>query len=309
MTDTVKQNPEWEKNIIEKLAFHALHEQKRARRWGIFFKVLTFLYLFLILIVLSPSQLKHPPELSRGHTALIEISGVIAEDESVDAKTVIQGLRAAFEHDKTKGIILKINSPGGSPVQAGYIYDEMLRLRKKYSKTKVYAVAGDLCTSAAYYIASAADEIYADQASLVGSIGVLMDGFGFPTAMSKLGIERRLFTAGNKKGFLDPFSTLKTEDQQLIQVMLDTVHQQFIRNVKQGRGKRLKENPDIFSGLFWTGEQALKLGLIDGLGSPDYVAREIIREESFRDFTVEENWIDRVSRRVGASLVFKPRLF
>lgn len=300
MTEESKQEQGWEKIALEKLAFHALNEQKRARRWGILFKVLTFLYLAWVLILFSPSDLKRGPDLSASHTAVVKISDIIMDDKAASAETVIKGLQAAFEDKKTKGILLTINSPGGSPVQAGYIYDEIYRLRKKYPNTKIYAIAGDLCTSAAYYIASAADQIYADKASLIGSIGVLMNGFGFTGAMSKLGIERRLFTAGEKKGLLDPFSPLKQDDIKFIHTLLETVHKQFITSVKKGRGSRLKEDPDLFSGLFWTGEQALALGLIDGLGSPESVARDVIKEETVRDFTVEESFADRFAKKFGS---------
>lgn len=297
-----RQGPNWEKEVIEKLAFSALREQTRARRWGLFFKALTFVYFLWLLVLISPVQMKNSATFSEKHTAVVKISGTIMEDEAAKAESVIKGLRKAFDNEKTVGIILKINSPGGSPVQAGYIYDEIRRLRNKYPNKKVYAVAGDMCASAAYYIASAADEIYADKASIVGSIGVLMNGFGFSGAMSKLGVDRRLITAGDKKGLLDPFSPVKAEDLKLVHVMLDTVHQQFINSVKQGRGKRLKEDPDIFSGLFWTGEQALKLGLVDGLGSPESVARDVIGVETLKDYTVEENWTERLAKRMGASI-------
>lgn len=297
-----KNHPEWERSVIEKLAFKALDEQKRTRRWGIFFKFLTFAYLVWILMMFSPDRFKHTPELSLKHTAVVNIEGMIADKEEASADEIIKGLQAAFEDKGTKGIILKINSPGGSPVQAGMVYDEISRLRKKHPAIKVYAVAGDLCASAAYYIASAADFIYADKASLVGSIGVLMDGFGFVGTMAKLGVERRLLTTGDNKGLLDPFSPQKPEDVKLVKGMMDTVFQQFMTSVKKGRGARLKNDPEIFSGLFWTGEQALPLGVIDGFGSPEFVAREVIGHEKLVDYTVEENWINRVAKKMGAAM-------
>jgi protease-4 len=241
--------------------------------------------------------------ITRGpHTALVEVDGVIASDSEASADLIVTGLRAAFKDKNTKGVILRINSPGGSPVQAGYVYDEIKRLRKKHENTKVYAVIVDVCASGGYYIAAAADEIYADKASLVGSIGVLMNGFGFVGTMDKLGVERRLITAGEHKGMMDPFSPLKKEDQQHMQNMIDGVHQQFINVVKEGRGDRLKDNPDLFSGLIWNGDESVELGLVDALGSSSYVAREIIGAEKIVDFTPRANFIDRFANQLGASV-------
>ena len=291
---------DWERNILNRLAFASLNEQRRARRWGILFKVLTFVYIGAVLFYL-PTDWKETAITGGPHTALIEIKGVIASDSEASADLIVTGLRAAFKDKNTKGVILRINSPGGSPVQAGYVYDEIKRLRKKYENTKVYAVIVDVCASGGYYIAAAADEIYADKASLVGSIGVLMNGFGFVGTMDKLGVERRLITAGEHKAMMDPFSPLKKDDKQHMQNMIDDVHQQFINVVKQGRGDRLKDNPDLFSGLVWNGDKGVELGLVDALGSSSYVAREVIGAEKIVDYTPRANFIDRFANQLGAS--------
>jgi protease-4 len=294
------QKPGWERDLIAKLASEGLAEQRKARRWGILFKSLTFVYLFAILFYL-PMEFG-PTKAIGKHTALIELHGVIEDGGEASADVIIQGLRDAFEDRNTAGVILRINSPGGSPVQAGYMTDEINRLREKYPNTPLYAVITDICASGGYYVASAADEIYADKASVVGSIGVLMDGFGFTEAMKKLGVERRLITAGEHKGFLDPFSPQKQEDVMHIRGLLQGIHKQFIDVVKEGRGARLKENPELFSGLVWTGEQSVELGLIDGLGSAGFVAREIIGEEKIIDFTPQPNYLDRFAERLGVAI-------
>lgn len=293
-------DPNWERQTIEKLAISALQEQKRARNWSIFFKTLTFLYLFVLLFFAL--EWIGPSGNSMGsHTALIDIDGVIGVGEEVNADNTLSSLRAAFEDKHTKGIILRINSPGGSPVQAGIINDEIHRLRKLNPKIPVYAVIEDICASGGYYIAVAADKIYVDKASIVGSIGVLMDGFGFTGVMQKLGVERRLMTAGTNKGFMDPFSPVNSAHQAHAQTMLDEIHQQFIAIVREGRGKRLKETPEMFSGLFWSGERAIDMGLADALGNSDYVAREVIKEENIVDFTAHEGLADRFAKRFGAA--------
>ncbi|MFV2056967.1 MAG: S49 family peptidase [Thiohalomonadales bacterium] len=291
----------WQEDVVNRLAFASLNEQRRGRRWGIFFKSLAFAYIGIFLFYL-PSDWSSTSDSSGRHTALIDISGVIAADTEASADRIVTGLRAAFKDKNTVAVILRINSPGGSPVQAGYVYDEIRRLREKYKDTKLYAVASDICASGGYYIAVAADEIYADKASLIGSIGVLMNGFGFVDTMKKLGVERRLLTAGAHKGILDPFSAVKKEELAHVQGMIDGVHQQFIDVVKQGRGDRLKETPEIFSGLFWNGEDGLRLGLVDGLGSAGYVAREIIGAEKIVDFTAKANYFDRFADRIGVSV-------
>lgn len=302
-----------EQQFAREFAQAALTEQRRARRWGIFFKLAFLAYLFLLLLVYLPPGWKAGPMKGKRHTALIDIVGVISDESQASADNVVAGLRAAFEDDNTVGIILRINSPGGSPVQAGYINDEIFRLRELHPGIPVYAVIVDTCASGGYYIASAADEIYADKASIVGSIGVRMDSFGFVGAMEKLGIERRLLTAGKNKGFLDPFLPLKEEEVEHVKTVLEDIHQQFINTVKRGRRDRLADDKRLYSGLVWTGEQGLDLGLVDALGSSSYVAREVIGEENIVDFTVREDYFSRLTRKLGASiaerLVLQPNLF
>lgn len=293
----------WE--LLEKTLLAGVQEQRRARRWGIFFKLLTFVYLFGILVLFTPlMDMDAAATRSGNHTALVEVRGVIADQEAASADNLIKSLREAFKDPKTKAVVMRINSPGGSPVQAGYVYDEIRRLRAEHPDTKLYAVITDLGASGAYYIASAADEIYADKASLVGSIGVTAAGYGFVGAMEKLGVERRSYTAGEHKAFLDPFSPEKPDERAFWQGVLNTTHQQFIAMVKQGRGDRLKdkEHPELFSGLIWSGEQAKSLGLVDGLGSASYVAREVVGEKDLVDYTVQESPFDRFSKRIGASV-------
>jgi len=298
----------WERDTLNRLAFASLNEQRRTRRWGIVFKTLTFIYLFFITVAFLYPGWQHGKEagiIKTGkHTALIKLEGVISTDTDANAENIISGLQSAFEDKNTEGVIIQINSPGGSPVQAGYINDEITRLREKYEDIPIYAVVTDMCASGGYYIAVAADEIYADKASIVGSIGVLMSSFGFVDAMEKLGVERRLLTAGENKGFLDSFSPMKEKDKVHIESVLTNVHQQFIDIVKEGRGDRLQilDNPELFSGYIWSGEQAVDLGLIDGLGNSDYVAREIIEAENIVDFTPKPNYLDRFAERFGATI-------
>lgn len=290
--------------LLEHTLLAGVQEQRRARRWGIFFKLLTFIYIFGALALFSPMLATKTGATTGSHTAVIEVRGIIADQESASADNIVSSLRAAFEDTNTKGVILRINSPGGSPVQSGYIYDEMRRLRAEYPAIKLYAVITDLGASGAYYIASAADEIYADKASLVGSIGVTAATFGFVDVMEKLGIERRVYTSGEHKAFLDPFQPQKADETEFWQSVLQTTHRQFIASVKQGRGERLKvaEHPELFSGLIWSGEQALQLGLIDALGNTSYVAREVIGEKEVVDFTVKESPFDRFAKTLGASM-------
>jgi protease IV len=291
---------DWEKQLIENLAMAALKEQRRARRWGIFFKLLFFAYLSLI--ILLAVDWRGPEGLGAGrHTALVDVVGVIDAKGDASADRVTEALQNAFKNKNTAGVILRINSPGGSPVQAGIINDEIKRLKAKHKK-KVYAVVEETCASGAYYIAVAADEIYVDKASIVGSIGVLMDGFGFTGLMDKLGVERRLLTAGENKGMLDPFSPSNPRQTAYAKAMLDQIHQQFIKVVKDGRGNRLKETPETFSGLFWNGEEAVKLGLADHFGNLDYVAREVVGYEDVVDYTPQENVAERLAKRFGASI-------
>ncbi|MDJ0806529.1 MAG: S49 family peptidase [Gammaproteobacteria bacterium] len=295
----------WERRQLDKLLMSTLKENRRSRRWGIFFKSLTFAYLFLLLAMLIWSDEWDMSQASlKEHTALVEVDGIIAPETKASADKIVTGLRNAFKDKKTKAVILRLNTPGGSPVQSRYVNDEITRLRKKYPDIPLYAVVVDMCASGGYYIASAADEIYADRGSIVGSIGVLMNGFGFVEGMQNLGIERRLMTAGENKGIMDPFSPVSEEDKAHLQRMLDQLHGQFINRVKEGRGDRLKadEYPEIFSGLFWSGEEAKRIGLIDAFGSSSYVAREIVGVEDIVDFTPEEDVWERFAERLGAGV-------
>ncbi len=293
----------WERSVLEKLAMSAIQEQRRARRWGIFFKVLTFGYLFFLLFMAMNWASDGGDGLSGGkHTALIEVKGVIASDSAANADSLIGSLQDAFGDKRTAGIILRVNSPGGSPVQAGLVNDEIRRQRALHPEIPLHVVVEDMCASGGYYIAAAADNIYVNQASIVGSIGVLMDGFGFTGSMEKLGVERRLMTAGENKGFMDPFSPRNPKHEAFTKGLLDDIHQQFIAVVKQGRGKRLKETPEIFSGLFWTGDKAILMGLADGIGSVDSVARDVIKAENIVDFTARENIADRLAKKLGAGV-------
>ncbi len=291
----------WQRDVIEKLAFSALAEQKTARRWSTLFKGLTFGYLF-ILLLMALGVFNDGKKTFDTHTALIDISGVIEAGGEVNADAVMSSLHDAYDSKGTKGIILRINSPGGSPVQAGIINDEIKRQKKLHPNIPVYAVVEDICASGGYYIAAAADKIYVDKASIVGSIGVLMDGYGFTETMKKIGVERRLMTAGENKAMLDPFSPINPKHQELAQAMLNEVHEQFKTVVREGRGSRLKETPEVFSGLFWSGEQSIKIGLADALGSADYVAREVIKQEEIVDFTYQEDFASRIAKRIGASV-------
>lgn len=296
--------PGWEKDIVERLAMGALEEQRRTRRWGIFFKFLLFTYLLLALLpllLISMDDLQMDEEDSDGHTALIQLNGVIADNSDASADKIITALRRAFKDEDTKGIILRINSPGGSPVQSGYINDEMERLREEYPDIPLYAVITDICASGGYYIAVGAEKIYADKSSLVGSIGVLMSSFGFVDALDKLGVERRLMTAGEHKGFLDPFLPKDGYATEHLQTVLDQLHQQFIAEVKQGRGERLADNDKLFSGLIWSGEEAVKLGLIDGLATSSSIARNVFEAKHIVEFTVEEDYLERLSKSLGVS--------
>jgi protease IV len=286
---------------LEKIALAGLQEQKVSRRWSVLFKSLTFIYLFFLLLMLL-GWVGANKNSSLAHTALIDINGVIEAGGQVNADAVISSLKDAYDHKGTKGIILRINSPGGSPVQAGIINDEIHRQRKLHPEVPVYAVVEDICASGGYYIAVAADKIFVDKASIVGSIGVLMDGYGFTELMKKVGVERRLMTAGENKGMLDPFSPENPKQKAFAQNMLDQIHQQFIKVVRDGRGNRLKETQETFSGLFWNGEESIKIGLADAEGSADYVAREVIKESEIVDFTYQETVVDRFAKKLGASM-------
>jgi protease-4 len=293
---------DWERGLLEKLLMSTLDEQRTARRWRNFFRFMALGAFLITLGVLTDwFHLSGYTASSTRHTAVIELNGVLEAKGQVDADAVIDGLRAAFKDPGTAGIVLRINSPGGSPVQAGLINDEIRRLRAANSTIPVYAVIEEICASGGYYVAVAADRIYVDKASLVGSIGVLMDGFGFTGTMDKAGIERRLITAGENKGFLDPFSPLNESQRDFAKAMLATVHQQFIDTVKAGRGKRLKSNPDLFSGLVWTGATSIEMGLADELGSLRSVARDVIKAEELVDFTRTESFAERLAKRAGVS--------
>ena len=293
---------EWK--LIEKALLASQAEQRTARRWGIFFKLLTFTYLALVLVLFRAGSMAggHQESMSGPHAAIIEVNGVIAADQEANADAIIGALRDAFDSDDALGVILRINSPGGSPVQSGYVFDEIKRLKEERPDFPVYAVIVDLGASGAYYIAAAADEIYADKASLVGSIGVIGSGFGFTEAMDKFGVERRLYTAGEHKAFLDPFSPQKEEEKAFWESVLKVTHQQFIGQVKLGRGDRLAaDKPELFSGLIWTGEQAVELGLIDGLGSSSKIARELLGTDELVNYTYQPDPLQRFVERFGAS--------
>lgn len=299
-SEATSSGPGWERATLERLAFASLNEQKAARRWKIFLRLswLAF-FVFIVWAVMHGGGASTAP--SKAHTAVVSIKGEIADGADASAELVVDAIHSAFEDEGARAVVLLINSPGGSPVQAGIINDEIVRLKTLHKKP-VYAVVEESCASAAYYIAAAADQIYVDKASIVGSIGVLMDGFGFTGLMDKLGVERRLMTAGANKGFLDPFSPQTDAQRAYAQTMLNQIHQQFIDVVKAGRGKRLKETPEMFSGLFWTGQQAIDLGLADHLGSIDFVAREVVKAEDIVDYTRRENVAERLARRFGAAI-------
>lgn len=302
----MKENEEhWERETLKQIALAQLTEQRRARRWGVFFKILTFGYLFAILVLikfdLEPEEVNGE---TKKHTAVIDVKGVIASNTEASAEKIIKSLKAAFKDEKTAGVILRINSPGGSPVQSNYIYQEMQRLRKEYPKIPLYAVITDLCASGGYYIAVGAEKIFVDKSSLVGSIGVIMSSFGFVNALEKLGIERRLFTAGENKGFLDPFSPQKPEEVQHVKKVLADLHDNFIQVVKENRGNRLQlSNEKLFSGFIWAGEEAIKLGLVDEVSNTHKVAKELIKAEKIVNFSPRRDLFERIVERAGTLLI------
>lgn len=299
--ETPQNDPQWERQLLEKIALSTLQEQKSRRRWGIFFKLAVLTYLVAVLVLVG--DWGGSEKLVDGrHTALIYLRGTIEASGEASAEKINGALQSAFEDKGTAGVILRVNSPGGSPVQSGIVYDEIRRLRVKYPEIPLYVVVEDLCASGGYYIASAADKIFVDKASIVGSIGVLMDGFGFTGAMDKLGVERRLLTAGENKGFLDPFSPQDAKQKEHAQLLLGEIHKQFIEVVRQGRGKRLKETPEMFTGLMWTGSQSIQLGLADDFGTVDSVARDVIKAEKILDYSVKENIAERFAKRLGADM-------
>ena len=291
----------WERELLEKLAYASLREQRARRRWGVFFK-LAFLGVICFAFWLGINYEGSDTQTVGAHTALVKISGAIESEGNGSASVVVPALDNAFAADDSVGVILRINSPGGSPVQAGIINDEIVRLRKEYPNKPLYVVVDEMCASGGYYIAAAADKIYVNKASIVGSIGVLMDGFGFTGLMDKVGVERRLLTAGENKGFLDPFSPMSATQKGYAQDMLAEIHQQFIDVVRKGRGARLKETPETFSGLFWSGSKAVEMGLADGFGTVDSVARDVLKQEDIVDYTKSEGLPERVLKKFGVAM-------
>lgn len=300
MNNTNEKTVGWERKVLEKLAMAAVTEQRRARRWSVFFKLLLCVYLVVVggfaFYPTITAELSHG---DKEHTAVIDIIGVIASNEAAGADNIISGLRNAFKNHKTKGVILNINSPGGSPVQSAYIYNEIKRLKKKHQDIPIHAVVSDVCASGGYYIAAAADNIYVSPSSIIGSIGVIMNGFGFVDTMKKLGVDRRLIIAGKHKALMDPFSAVDNAQNQHMQTLVNEVHQQFINAIKQSRGNRLTHTDDLFSGLVWTGAQGVKLGLADGFGGVDSVARDIIGTEKRLNFTPQEKLLDKLASQLG----------
>ncbi|MCL6268750.1 S49 family peptidase [Sansalvadorimonas sp. 2012CJ34-2] len=292
-----------DRKLLEKMLFSTIQEQRRARRWSIFFRFLFFLWLFALVgsIMFSVGGGVTGKQTPAEYTALIDVKGAIAADKDANADSIVTGLRKAFDDEKVRGVILRINSPGGSPVQAAYIFDEVNRLKETRPEIKVYAVIADVGASAAYYIAAAADDIYANRGSVVGSIGAYMATFGFEGAMEKLGVTRRFYGSGDHKALTDPFQPEDKVAAKHLRATVKNIHDQFVESVKEGREGRLKDNPDLFTGLIWTGQQALELGLVDGLGSPGYVAREVIGHEDIVDFTVKPGFFDRFAQKVGSS--------
>lgn len=303
LPENTAENTRWERSLIEKLVFSSVKEQRRARRWKMFFSIIWLIYgaVFLWNIMRGIPTPKTAANRLVPHTAVVKVHGVIADSENANAQAIVKSVRKAFENDHAQAVVLHINSPGGSPVQSGIINEELWRLKKQHKKP-LYAVVGDICASGGYYIAAAADKIYVDKASLVGSIGVRMDGFGFTETMKKLGVERRLITAGKDKGFLDPFSPVDEKQKEHVQNMLNQIHQQFIDVVRKGRGKRLREQEDVFNGLIWTGQQAVQMGLADSLGSTTSVARDVVKHEKVVDYTYSENMTERLIKRLGMAV-------
>lgn len=301
IVETPGNDPQWERQLLEKIAFASLKEQKAKRHWGVFFKLAILAYLIAVLVLVV--DWGGSEKLVDGkHTALVNVRGTIEATGDASAEKINGALQSAFEDKGTAGVIMRINSPGGSPVQSGIVYDEIRRLRTKYPEIPLYVVVEDLCASGGYYIASAADKIFVDKASIVGSIGVLMDGFGFTGTMEKFGVERRLLTAGSNKGFLDPFSPQDEKQKEHAQILLGEIHKQFIDVIRKGRGQRLKETPEMFSGLMWTGSQSIGMGLADDFGTVDSVARDLIKADTILDYSVKENIAERFAKRLGAEM-------
>jgi protease-4 len=294
------QNPNWERQALEHLLLENLKETRKARRWKAVLRVLTLLVIVAVVIAVFDFHLPGRGMGVEKHTAMVTLDGEISSSSMANAMDINSSLLSAFENENSAGVVLRINSPGGSPVQAGMINDEIHRLRKLYPKKPFYVVVEDICASGGYYVAVAADQILVDKASLVGSIGVIMEGFGFTGLMDKLGVTRRMITAGSNKGMMDPFSKENPQQVEMIKTMIDEIHQQFIAVVKEGRGARLKDTADLFSGRVWNGEQAVKLGLADGFGTVDTVARDVFKAPDILDYTMKENFAERVAKRFGA---------
>lgn len=294
------QNPNWERQALEHLLLENLKETRKARRWKAVLRILTLLVIVSALLVIFDIHLPGKGMGAEKHTALVTLEGEISSSSMANAMDINASLLSAFENESSAGVVLRINSPGGSPVQAGMINDEIHRLRKLYPNKPFYVVVEDVCASGGYYVAVASDQILVDKASLVGSIGVIMEGFGFTGLMDKLGVTRRMITSGSNKGMLDPFSKEDPKQVEMVKTMIDEIHQQFIAVVKEGRGDRLKDVPDLFSGRVWNGEQAVKIGLADGYGTVDTVARDIFKAPDILDYTLKENFAERVAKRFGA---------
>lgn len=297
----IQNNQQWERSILEKVALASVVEQRRTRRWSIFFKLL-FLTYIIIISGIAMSPMSDVASLSQGpHTAVVDVKGVILSGGEADADNIIRSLNNAIKDPNTKGLILRVNSPGGSPVQSSYIYEAIRKIKSKHPELPIHAVVEDLCASGCYFIASAADKIFVNQSSIVGSIGVVMNGFGFTDTLKTLGVERRLYTAGKHKGFLDPFSDVNPEEKAHVQSMLNDIHSEFIQSVKSGRGERLKNNPDLFTGLVWAGSESIKLGLTDAVGDVRSVAKNEIGEEKIVDFTAKQPFIEKLAKSMGAA--------
>jgi protease-4 len=295
-------NPNWERQALEHLLLENLKETRKARRWKAVLRVLTLLVIVSVVIMVFDFHLPGRGIGVEKHTAMVTLDGEISSSSMANALDINSSLTAAFENENSAGVVMRINSPGGSPVQAGMINDEIHRLRKLYPKKPFYVVVEDICASGGYYVAVAADQILVDKASIVGSIGVIMEGFGFTGLMDKLGVTRRMITAGSNKGMMDPFSKENPQQVEMIKTMIDEIHQQFIAVVKEGRGARLKESADLFSGRVWNGEQAVKIGLADGFGTVDTVARDVFKAPDILDYTMKENFAERVAKRFGAEV-------
>ncbi|MDR2788058.1 MAG: S49 family peptidase [Candidatus Accumulibacter sp.] len=301
-TEKEAQEPNWERQLLEKIALESLKEARVKRRWGIFFKFSGLAYLVALLFLVVDWDASEKLAADGRHTALVNVNGTIDAKGDASAEKINGALQSAFGDKGTAGVILRINSPGGSPVQAGIVHDEIRRLRKNHPDIHLYVVVEDMCASGGYYIASAADKIFVDKASIVGSIGVLMDGFGFTEAMRNLGVERRLLTSGENKGFLDPFLPQDAGQKAHAETLLREIHAQFIDVVRKGRGDRLRETQEMFSGLMWTGSQSVKLGLADDFGTVDSVARDVIEVENILDYSLKENIAERLAKRLGAGV-------